>query len=292
MSFPLVKLSQAVCAAVLFSASLAAAAPGMAARPADAWVYVANDKAGDMKELLAAGWDPNTRYRGQPALMQAVRDGSWTVFDVLAADRRTDINATNASDETPLMYLAVQGQTARAQVLIARGAKVNRLGWTPLHYAASTGHVDTAKLLLSHQAIVNAPGPDGTTPLMMAGRSGSREMAQLLLDAGADPTMRSLQGLDAAAWARSAKYEQLAGLLEAAADSRRRSRASAGTGNDGSATAPNAPQPVQGSAPTAVRAPTAAPAPSPANIAPATGERNLSGVSGVGLDSYDAPAKP
>ena len=191
------------------------AGPGCAraVRPADAAVYLVNDQATDVKALLAAGWDPNTRIKGQPVIMQAVRDGAWRVFDVLAADPRTDLNAANATDETPLMYLAVQGQTARARTLIARGAQVNRLGWTPLHYAASRGHLDTARLLLSHQAIVNAPGPDGTTPLMMAGLAGSRDMVQLLIDAGADPTMRNLSGLSAADWARSAKHENLADAL-------------------------------------------------------------------------------
>ncbi len=77
--------------------------------------------------------------------------------------------------------------------------------------------MEIAKLLLAHEAIVNAPGPDGTTPLMMAGLSGSRDMADLLLKAGADPTMRNLQGLDAAAWAASAKHQDLATELTQAA---------------------------------------------------------------------------
>jgi ankyrin repeat protein len=295
MSLSPVKLLKARCGAIcaaicFFSLSLMPVASSLGARPTDAWFYVHNDKAEDIKGLLAAGWDPNARYQGQPALMQAVRDGAWRVFDVLAADRRTDVNATNPSNETPLMYLAVQGQTARAQALIARGAQVNRLGWTPLHYAASTGHVDTARLLLSHQAIVNAPGVDGTTPLMMAGRSGSREMAQLLLDAGADPSMRNLQGLDAAAWAQSAKYEQLAELLTVAADNRQRRRGSPLTNTGGAPTAPNPPQAVRGSAPASLPEPV--PEPAPTDAAPAAGERNLSGVSGVGLDSYDKPANP
>lgn len=194
--------------------------PAFAADLGSAPVYVANDRASDVRELLARGWDPNTRINGQPAIMQAVRDGAWAVFDVLAADPRTDVNAANPHDETPLMYLAIQGQTQRAKALMARGAQVNRLGWTPLHYAASKGQLDVAKLLLSNRAIVNAPGPDGTTPLMMAGLSGSADMVKLLLDAGADPAMRNLQGLDAAAWAHSARHETLAAELERAAAAR------------------------------------------------------------------------
>ncbi len=67
-----------------------------------------------------------------------------------------------------------------AEELIAAGAQVNRLGWTPLHYAASRGRAQTARMLIAHGAIINAPGPDGTTPLMMAALSGNAEVVDLL----------------------------------------------------------------------------------------------------------------
>lgn len=279
--------------------SLLAAAPA-SAQAVDPWPYVANDRAPGLKDLLAHGLDPNVRYQGQPALMQAVRDGAWRVFDVLAADPRTDVNAANPSDETPLMYLAVQGQTERARTLIARGAQVNRLGWTPLHYAASKGHVDTAKLLLSRQAIVNAPGPDGTTPLMMAAFSGSEDMVQLLLNAGADVSMHNLQGLDAAAWARSAHYEQLARQLdEAAARHQRGVAARHGGSGDENAQAPAlAPatsnpgggQPSPPNAPQPPRAPQGAGGQGAGMQG--DGGTDVQGVSGLRLDPDGAPSTP
>ncbi|WP_249205301.1 ankyrin repeat domain-containing protein, partial [Achromobacter sp. Marseille-Q0513] len=117
-----------------------AAHAAQAANPNDWWVYLANDYADDIKDVLAQGADPNVRFQnGQPALMRAVVAGAWNVFDAIAADRRTDVNAENPAGETPLMYLAIAGQTDRARALIARGAQINRLGWTPLHYAASKG---------------------------------------------------------------------------------------------------------------------------------------------------------
>jgi len=129
------------CRGALLALAVGLAAPmAHAANPGDWWVYVANDYPDDIKDLLAHGSDPNVRYKnGQPALMRAVVDGAWKVFDVIAADKRTDVNAENPAGETPLMYLAIAGQTERAKTLIARGAQVNRLGWTPLHYAASKG---------------------------------------------------------------------------------------------------------------------------------------------------------
>jgi len=203
--------------AMLACAGLAlCAAAHAAAVPADWWVDVANDRAGDIKTLLAQGADPNAvTAKGQPAIMQAVRDGAWHVYDVLAADRRTKVNVTNINNETPLMYLAVVGQTRRAEALIARGAKVNRLGWTPLQYAASKGHLDTVQMLVAHRAIIDAPSPDGTTALMMAAFSGSQPVVQYLLDKGAVPIVQNMGGHDAADWARLGKHEELADHLHA-----------------------------------------------------------------------------
>ncbi|MFJ1298887.1 ankyrin repeat domain-containing protein [Pseudomonadota bacterium AL_CKDN230030165-1A_HGKHYDSX7] len=280
---------------------LALAAPGtmLAVTPSAAhaaadmsnwWVYVTNDRADDLKKLLAQGADPNTRHQtGQPAIMRAVAEGAWGVFDVLAADPRTDLNIENPAGETPLMYLAIAGDTARAEALIARGAQVNRLGWTPLAYAASKGNVDTARMLLRHKAMVNAPSGEGRTPLMMAALSGNRDMVQLLLDAGADPTTTDQQGRSAADWALAGKSESLSEELKRIADKTWKERdAQRGAG----ASLPSAPAaPTAPSAPSLPAAPmpgVASPAPAapPAPAASGSGS-GVQGVQGVNLNRYD-----
>jgi ankyrin repeat protein len=285
--------------------ALAAPLGAIAANPADAPVLVANDRVADVRDLLAQGWNPNTVIKGQPAIMQAVRDGAWGVFDVLAAYPRTDVNLPNSFDETPLMYLAIQGQAQRAKILIARGAQVNRLGWTPLHYAASKGQLDVARLLLAHQAIVNAPGPDGTTPLMMAGYAGSGPMVELLLNAGADASMRNLQGLDASAWARSAKHDALAAELEQAAAARQAQlgkppgagAAPAAGGRSPAQSSTTGPTPGGSSA---TQSPAAAPTPGGSSVSPSSGaspagnagegQNTVRGVEGIRLDPNAGPS--
>ena len=200
----------------LLAACLAVSCAAYSAGSANWWVDIKNDRAGDIKTQLAAGANPNVvNEKGQPAIMQAIRDAAWNTYDVLAAQPKIDVNVVNITGETPLMYLALVGQTARAQALIKRGAQVNRLGWTPLHYAASTGHPETVRMLIANKAIVDAPSPDGTTPLMMAAYIGSEQVARLLLDAGAEVTTRNLQKQDAADWARLKKHDALARKLDA-----------------------------------------------------------------------------
>ncbi|AZY50886.1 ankyrin repeat domain-containing protein [Bordetella avium] len=238
--------------------------------PGNWWFYVHNDRPADLRALLAQGADPNVRFtNGQPAIMRAVVDGAWGVFDVLAANPRTDVNIENPAGETPLMYLAVAGQTERAKALIARGAQVNRLGWTPLHYAASKGQVDTARLLLNKGALVNAPSSEGRTPLMMAAYSGNRDMVQLLLDAGADPTSRDLKDQSAADWAQAGKWGALSEELQRVADSAWRKRE------------------AQRGQPSREPAAAVAPAPTPAVPLPPPASNTVQGVSGLRLNGYD-----
>jgi ankyrin repeat protein len=217
-------------AAILGSLLLAAAVH--AANPSGWWVDIANDRAASVKTMLERGADPNEiSTKGQPAIMQAIRDGAWKVYDILAANPKTSLNAINVNRETPLMYLAVVGETKRAQELIRRGAMVNRLGWTPLQYAASKGHLDTVKMLVANKALINAPGPDGTTALMMAAYGGSEPVVRFLLESGADATMQNLQKQDAADWARMKNHTSLAAKLDELAASVLAQRSALRNGN-------------------------------------------------------------
>lgn len=190
-----------------------------AANPRDWWVDVVNDRAARVANMLRDGADPNEiSPMGQPAIMQAIREGAWDVYDVLVNHPDTVFNAINTHRETPLMYLAVTGETERAKDLIRRGALVNRKGWTPLHYAASTGQIETARMLLEQGAIVNAPAPDETTPLMMAAYGGSEPMVRLLLEAGADINVRNNQDYNVVDWAGFKSHTVLAHKLQALID--------------------------------------------------------------------------
>lgn len=156
-----------------------------------------------VKLLLKRGFDGNTSdERGQPGLLLAIKAPAPRVTATLLAWPGVQADPRNLSDETPLMLAALTGQTDVAKLLIARGADVNKTGWTPLHYAASGGHTAMIRLLLEHHAYIDAASPNGTTPLMMAAMYGTDAAVQLLLDEGADIQLRNQLNLSAADFAQ------------------------------------------------------------------------------------------
>lgn len=276
-------------------ASLIVCMAAHGANPSDWWVDINNDRAKEVKAMLAGGADPNEiSPDGQPAIMQAIREGAWDVYEVLLNDQHTVLNAINIYRETPLMYLSVLGETARAQDLIRRGALVNRLGWTPLQYAASKGHLETVKMLVANKAIVNAPAPDGTTALMMAAYGGSEAVVRYLLDQGADVTMQNLNKWDAAQWARHKNHTSLARKLDDIATQVQASRNAQqqGRGTDSSPAEPILPGAVtQGE--TGKSGATSANQPSPAGQDAEVTEPGKSSTSRYfDLERFDQPVEP
>ena len=179
-------------------------------------VNVDNDRT--VKELLAAGFDPNTvNDKGQVGLYLAMKEESWKVAAALLAHPAIRIDATTTADETPLMIAAMRGNAEWTQRLLDRGAALNRDGWTPLHYAASGTDAAVVKLLLDRGAAIDAPSPNRSTPLMMAARYGQPGAAELLLTRGANPKLRNDRQMSPADFARSGGRESLAELLDAAA---------------------------------------------------------------------------
>jgi ankyrin repeat protein len=209
------KHNQLIFILFMFLAVFLSIRPAQSQAESDLWVFVQNDRSDRVQQLLDKGLDPNTRSGiGNPIIMQAVRDGAWTVFDLLLKHPGTDINILNGYQETPLMYVSLVGDLNRAKALVARGATINQLGWTPLHYAAAKGQLPVIEFLLQQGALPNSPAPNGESPIMMAASAGAIDSVQLLIKAGADPTAIDMNGNDAITIARDKGHTQLAQALE------------------------------------------------------------------------------
>lgn len=194
----------------------------------DFFVAIQRDDASTITTLLLRGFDVNTRDpKGQVGLTLALNAGSLKVFDVLLLGSNLQVDARNAKDETPLMIAALRGHVGAVRALIAREADVNKTGWTPLHYAATGNQPQQPEiiaLLLEHHAFIDAESPNGTTPLMMAAHYGTRESVQLLLQEGADPSLKNRLGLTAADFALRASRKDIADLIAAAVRKRQPDR--------------------------------------------------------------------
>lgn len=196
--------------AILALASAAAQATAFG----DFFIDVRNDRVAGVQKWLSQGMSPNTRQEdGSPALMEAIKEDAWGVYDLLLKTPGVDLNIRNPVNETPLMYLAIKGETKRAAALIERGAEVNQEGWTALHYAATVGNLELIDVLVKRGAKLDARAPGGTTPLMMAARHGRVEAAKRLLGAGADSTLRADLGMDAADFAASQGHGEMSDAL-------------------------------------------------------------------------------
>ena len=183
----------------------------------DFFVAIRRDDASTITALVARGFDPNTLDpKGQNGLMMALAEPAPKAAQALLQVSKIDVNAHNRQGETPLMIASLNGELDLVRELIAKGADINKPGWTPLHYAATRGHLEIMSLLLENSAYIDAASPNGTTPLMMAASYGTPAAVKLLLDEGADPTLKNQKGLNAINFAQRASRPDSAELIAAA----------------------------------------------------------------------------
>ncbi|MGF6777449.1 ankyrin repeat protein [Paraburkholderia sp. GAS334] len=177
------------------------------AAPADSMIKAVKfDDVKEVNKLLSQGMDPNmTDDQGMPLLVLAAREKSDQVGQALVDNPKTNVEIVDKAGENAMMLAALNGDMDFVKLLIAKGAEVNKKGWTPLHYAAANGNDDIVTLLLKYSAYIDAGSPNGTTPLMMAARGGHVSTARLLLDAGADINVKNQIGLNALDFAKQYK---------------------------------------------------------------------------------------
>jgi ankyrin repeat protein len=176
------------------------------------WTASQNGSAAMVRRLLQAGANPNAALlSGELPLMVASRSGNPDVVEQLIA-KGANVNARASRNQTALMWAVAQKHSAVVKVLLAHGADVNARsdvwsemmavpphgvpeynreiphgGETALMFAARVGDLSSATLLLAAGGNVNDADAWGVSALVFAVHSGFGDLANYLLENGADP---------------------------------------------------------------------------------------------------------
>ena len=139
-----------------------------------------------------------------------------------------DVNAKDEIEDSPYLYAGAEGRLEILKMTVAAGAdltSVNRYGGTALIPAAHHGHVDVVRYLLTTDVDVDHVNKLGWTALLEAvilgdGGPTYQKIVELLLNGGADPTIGDNQGVTPLEHARARNMDEIARILERAADGR------------------------------------------------------------------------
>jgi uncharacterized protein len=110
---------------------------------------------------------------------------------------------TMAVRSSTLFRLLDRNQLEKLSELLdnSNANSTNPGGYSLLHEAVSKQNAEAVRLLLGRQAQVDCLDPEGNRPLVYAASYLHKEIAKLLLDAGANPNLKNSDGNTALRWA-------------------------------------------------------------------------------------------
>jgi ankyrin repeat protein len=177
-----------------------------------------------VKALIRAGAGVNTKNRyGVAPLWLAASNGSAAVVEVLLQAGAAAKTTRADSGETVLMAAAMGGHVPVLRLLLAAGADPNTVELqrqqTALMWAAAEKYRDAARVLVEAGANIEAKSSSGLTPLMFAIRVGDIAGVTTLLDLGANLKATALDGTTMLGLAMiNAHWELAQRLIERGAD--------------------------------------------------------------------------
>jgi uncharacterized protein len=169
-----------------------------------------------VRQLLEEGAQVNSRDRnGDSPLNMAAARGNVALVELLLV-AKADVQLANLAGVTPLMAGAFSGNADIVRGLLAAGARtdpVDRVKKNAAVYAAGQGCLGCLEQLLRAGTPVNGRLDRDLTLLMWTAGYGQEPAARLLLEKGADRSLRDDRGKTAADIARETNHSALAQLL-------------------------------------------------------------------------------
>ncbi|XP_022800157.1 ankyrin repeat and protein kinase domain-containing protein 1-like [Stylophora pistillata] len=154
-----------------------------------------------VKYLLERGANPLAKNNdGQDSLYRASSRCSDFLDLVLShVPNEISVDTKDATGTTPLMNAAPNGYVQAVKGLIKRGADPSLMdneGWSSLHFAAHCGDPHIIDLILPHVSDIGSKNADGATPLIIAVRHRNLQIVKQLLERGANPLTKDINGHD------------------------------------------------------------------------------------------------
>jgi ankyrin repeat protein len=182
----------------------------------------ANNNVAHLQMAIKRGVPVDSRdKRNRTALLIATYHNAIDAAQYLI-DANADVNAKDSLQDSPYLYAGAEGRLDILKMTIAAGADLsstNRYGGTALTPAAHHGHIDVVHYLLSTPIDIDQVNHLGWTALLEAvilgdGGATYQRIIALLVDAGADRSIRDPEGLTALDNARKRGYSEIVKLLE------------------------------------------------------------------------------
>lgn len=155
----------------------------------------------DVTMLLDHGANPNFQDEtyGQTPLMLAIRGGSFEAVNALLK-AGAKVNIATKLGKEPAFSPPGEGGGSHGDGIVRGGVpeQGQRPDWpgkmTPLHYVAREGTVEMAKALLERGAKLEEPEANNARPLLVAALNANTDVADFLLDQGANPSAADWYG--------------------------------------------------------------------------------------------------
>ena len=155
-----------------------------------------------------------------PNIFEASATGDETRLQQILAEDAGAAQAFSGDGWTALHLAGAFGTPLSVGTLIFRGARVDAVSKNPqrnqpLHAALALGkNPSTVELLLSQGADANATQAGGFTAIFSAATANRKDLAELLVNHGANPHHASDQGKTPADFARERGHKELAAWLD------------------------------------------------------------------------------
>ncbi|XP_048257810.1 serine/threonine-protein phosphatase 6 regulatory ankyrin repeat subunit A-like [Haliotis rufescens] len=149
--------------------------------------------------LVSKGADASlVDKRGNNLLHLACQRGQMELVKYIVSQDMVDINRRGLKKRSPVMIAAESGHKEVVELLVNKGADaslMDKKGNNILHLACQMGHVEVVKYVLSQDIVdINSRGWKTKTPMMMAAEEGHKEVVELLLNKGTDPSLVDKRG--------------------------------------------------------------------------------------------------